>query len=237
MCRMIAAIGKVNGAQLVKAAVSMSHGCELLHEYSRLPGEQHYDGWGGVYKDSQDRYRCVRGAGPMHEDQETLGELNAVSTNAMVLHARNASIRTKLSIAYTHPIERELNGKPAYFFHNGYVPDAYGLLGRSQSEWDSLELFDWLEDAFARDASTERLEERLNALPATTTSANFILAEPGRITMACWFPEPNATPKYYTMHVHAEADLFVVSSEPVPLLAPLETWTPVRNRTIFRVEI
>ena len=47
-----------------------------------------------------------------------------------------------------------------------------------------------------------------------------------------WFLVPSLTPKYYTMWVVDTDFRVIISSEPVPGIAPLEYWQPFKNKTL-----
>jgi hypothetical protein len=240
MCRMILAVGDVAGGAILDAALLMSTGEGACHEYAGCRPEagralRHHDGWGAVYLTAEGNYRCLKSERPIVEDEGAL-ELRRVATRALAVHVRNASIDSKKGLDYVHPIVRDVAGREVFFFHNGFAPDVHRLLGRSESRWDSLELFDWLIAGGGADWEAG-LSERLARLPASTTAANFILAEPGRVTVCNWFPEGSPTPNYYTMHCYQGGGATVVSSEPVAGVGPLSAWRPVANRSVLTLAV
>jgi predicted glutamine amidotransferase len=229
-------------AEVLDAAMAMSHGKDAAHEYGpakRANGDFlcHYDGWGAAYLDSTGRLRCMGGERPLADDPGAL-PLRAVATRALVVHARNATVKDTAGSRCTHPIARPLHGREVAFFHNGFAPDVHRLLGRPRCEWDTAELFEWLAPALERSPSRTALRARLEALPASTTSANFLLLAPDELLACNWFPPTSPAPQYYTMHLHDRGDLRVVSSEPVAKIAPAARWKPLSNQTLlsFRLD-
>jgi predicted glutamine amidotransferase len=254
MCRMLMAVGNVDCGEFVDSAILMSHGVGACHEYGRLAfhrrvGEQefnggklhHYDGWGAIYLAGDGKFHCIRSVKPIAEDEQARS-LSRIATSALVIHVRNASIDTKKGIKYVHPIVKSIRGRDLYFFHNGFAPDVFRLLGRSDSYWDSLELFDWLISGATIGGATNEdwegaLRDRLDQLPSSTTAANFILAETGRITVCNWFPRSSPTPDYYTMHCYKDEALQAVSSEAVCRIGPIRAWRSIANNSVLTYEI
>jgi predicted glutamine amidotransferase len=229
MCRMIAAIGRFDAASIVNAAVAMSQGRTASHEYS---GRRHFDGWGAVYLDAQNRLGCVRDEAPISSDR-ACSRLNDADGRLLVIHARAASVKSKTGIDYVHPIEGCIAGHSAYFFHNGYAPDVFRELGYKNSSWDTKELFEWLASAFEAEDRQAALREQLEKLPASTTSANFMLVEPTRLTVCNWFTESSPSPKYFTMHLARTEEALIIASDPIIELAPAAQWEAFKNRTIM----
>lgn len=238
---MICAVGAVIGVNLIEAAISMSRGVTASHEYSKrdpsdtVSGLRHNDGWGVLYLEDG-HYRCLRSELPITDDSQVL-PLNLVNTTTMVVHVRNASLKSQKGTPYIHPIEKSTRQQPVYFFHTGFAPDVYRLLGRKSSFWDSQELCEWLIKGFETEEWETTLEQRLDELPITTTAANFILAIPDKLIVCNWFPANSPTPHYYTMHLYQDDKITVVSSEPIPQIAPIGAWHSIKNRTIMILPI
>jgi predicted glutamine amidotransferase len=233
---MIAAIGRFDPSQVVDAAVSMSCGAKALHEYSSTSpsdatrGIRHYDGSGAVFLAEDNRLECVRSSLQIADDPET-SKLRELQTSLMVIHVRSASVRTQTGISFVHPIERKLDNRQVYFFHNGYVPEAFQLLGRKRSRWDTEDLFEWLLPSLS-DPLREGLQDRLSRLPPSTKAANFICAE-GKSLMVCnWFPKTATAPRYYTMHSFESEHSSFFASETISEIAPIERWKPLGNGKI-----
>ena len=232
---MFAAIGRIKSDAFVEAAISLSNGVGACHEYAQScprnknAGMTHHDGWGAVYR-NQDRWECLRGALPIGEDWQT-GQLRGISTGALVIHVRNASIQNKTGIGFVHPVRRDFEGGPGYFFHNGFAPDAYSLLNRTTSQWDSEELCDWLMPALWMN-DIEAVKKRLSKLPSSTTAANFIFVTPDSMVICNWFSEPHPQPKYFTMWYSNSEQGRIFASEPLPQICPFDQWTPMENQTV-----
>jgi predicted glutamine amidotransferase len=229
MCRMIAAVGKFDAASIASAAVAMSQGRTASHEY---PSRRHFDGWGAVYLDAHNRLGCVRDEAPISNDR-ACSRLNDAVGRLLVVHARAASVKSKTGIDYVHPLEGRIAAHSAYFFHNGYVPELFRELGYKSSSWDTKELFEWLAPAFEAEDRQAALREQLENLPASTTSANFMLVEPTRLTVCNWFTESIPSPKYFTMHLARTGEALIIASDPIIELAPAARWEAVDNHTIM----
>jgi len=236
---MIAAIGDIKTDEFVDAAISLSNGVGACHELSdtcpenKGSGVRHYDGWGAVYL-KQGHLECVRGAMPIGKDP-TVASMRGISTSALVIHVRNASIKSKKGIDFVHPVKRELDSGPGYFFHNGFVPEAYSLINRDSSRWDTEDLCDWLLPAL-RMNDNKAVKSRLAQLPPSTSSANFIFLRRGCVVICNWFPEPHRQPKYYTMWQLQTERMQIYSSEPLPQFAPVDRWRQVQNQTITTLD-
>jgi predicted glutamine amidotransferase len=228
MCRMIAEVGKFDAASIA-SAVAMSQGRTASHEY---PDRRHFDGWGAVYLDAHEQLRCVRDEAPISNDRAH-AKLNEARGRLLVIHARAASVKSKTGIDYVHPVQGAIAGRTAYFFHNRYAPDIFRELGYKNSSWDSRELFEWLVPAFEAGDRQAALRERLESLPINTTSANFMLVEPTRLTICNWFMESSPSPKYFTMHLARTAEALIIASDPIIELAPAAQWEAIKNRTIM----
>ena len=233
MFRMIAAIGKFDAASIASAAVAMSRGRTAEHEF---PERRHFDGWGAVYLDARHRLGCIRDDRPIANDRAH-ARLNAADGRLLVVHTRAASVQSKTGLDYVHPVEGAVAGQTAYFFHNGYAPDVFRELGHEGSSWDSRELFEWLVPAFAAADRQTALNGQLEKLPATTTSANFMLIEPTRLTVCNWFTEPSPSPKYFMMHLVRSEETLIIASDPIIELAPANQWEAVGNRSIMRFRL
>ncbi|MBV9998622.1 MAG: hypothetical protein JO015_05855 [Verrucomicrobia bacterium] len=226
---MIAAVGRFDAASIADAAVAMSQGRTAAHEF---PDRRHFDGWGAVYLDAQDRLGCIRDEAPISTNRAD-PRLTAARGRLLAVHTRAASVKSKTGISYVHPVEGAVAGRTAYFFHNGYAPDIFRELGYESSLWDSRELFEWLIPAFEAADRQTALNEQLKKLPANTTSANFMLVEPTGLTVCNWFAEPSPSPKYFTMHLTRSEETLFIASDPVIELAQATRWEAVGNRTIM----
>jgi predicted glutamine amidotransferase len=240
MCRMIAAVGKVNTKTILTAAREMSLGGCAVHEYGGLnphrlePVMQHLDGWGLLYR-QDNQLRCIRSARPIGED--ALSHSITVNTDLAIVHVRNASDRRKIGIDYTHPIARTVDGSPIYFFHNGYAPDVYSQLGRSKSEWDTLELFDLLIDGFESPDWAGSVLDKMSTLPKSTTAANFMLVSSDTLYICNWYPLSSQTRDYYTLYTCSYDGSLLVSSEPILSVARLDQWSAMPNQSILVVDV
>ncbi len=233
---MIAAFGPVQPWLVLRAAALMSDGVTASHEYahlgpSGLPGGiRHHDGWGIVYRDLGGGLVCLRGGEPLGNALELVQLRFLNVTDLMVVHVRNASVPAQRGLAYAHPLEDQVKGAQAFFFHNGYVPGLCSAPGAA--DWDSRNLLHWLRDAFESDTRGTEIERRLEQLPADSTAANFILVEPKRLTVCNWFADRGVAPHYYTMHTCTIHQTTFVASDVVSDIAPANAWVPLGNHRV-----
>ncbi|HLZ17299.1 MAG TPA: hypothetical protein VKQ08_09670 [Cyclobacteriaceae bacterium] len=234
---MIAAFGKIPIDKIIDGAISLSQGLNATHEYSKCcpedtsEGIRHNDGWGAVYLNRNRDLSCVKSGMRIDKDTKVTG-LKRLETSAFVIHVRKASVKWNTGIEFVHPIESQVNDRPAYFFHNGFAPDIFRLLGRRRSVWDSEELYEWLAPSFSAQAKPP-LEHRLNQLPSSTTSANFIFIQMERLVVCNWFSNQCMSPQYYTMRLLKTEDQTIIASDWISEIAPLEDWHPIPNKTIL----
>ncbi len=204
MCRMILSIGRFNVGKLIEAATTMSYGNNYEHEYSGKlnNGEalvKHNDGWGMVYLKENGKFFSYHCKLSIQKDPK-VNQFRKINSNCIIIHVRNASIKSKKGIAFTHPIEKHIPRLNIFFFHNGYAPNIFKLLNKPNSKWDSLDLFEWLIHNINIDHIKSSLACKLKKLPSSTTAANFILVWNKKVIICNWFPKNTRTPEYYTMH-------------------------------------
>ncbi|HYN82097.1 MAG TPA: hypothetical protein VES88_11385 [Gemmatimonadaceae bacterium] len=236
---MIVSIGRAKVSDVVAAARLMGAGLTARHEYAQVGptgapgGITHLDGWGLVFAADDGTLRCYRSATGITAD-DAVEAFPEETSDVIVAHVRNATNPDQIGMRFVHPIEFEISGNPAFFFHNGFAPDILGSACGS-SDWDSLNLLEWLKPAIEADDTTDALERRLGLLPPTTTSANFVLVQSGRLIICNWFDSSTRTPEYYTMHRCDGPNRIVISSEPIPDIEDVGTWQPLGNRTLLEI--
>jgi predicted glutamine amidotransferase len=240
MCRMIAAVGKIDIDWVVNAAIEMSGGMSASHELS-FPcpansgcGIRHLDGWGVAYLRPDGSSHCLKSALPIGTDA-LADTIRSIECTALVLHVRCASREDQKGPEYVHPIEIENDGHKYYFFHNGFAPDVHSMVGRSAGGWDSKDLMVWLKPALVGKFNRSALLEQLTQLPASTTAANCLCLGPDGITVVNWFSNKIGYQQYHTMHMLQDADVQIISSEQIRYRNENEAWRPVGNGSIFQI--
>lgn len=227
MCRLLLAIGRFSSERVLDAAVMMSRGETADHE---SPFRVHPHGWGAVWRRGGELFshRDVR------RIDEGRGDFSAHESGVELLavHVRHATLARNHGLACTHPLERPGRDGPWFLFHNGFLPTVYQQLGRTHSEFDSAEYFDYLVPEPARSLDVEAAAAKLRALPPGGSSANAIVVNPDCAYVIHWTPEDTRYPRYFTMHKLVTREYTIIASEPIPALAARECWTPLEQRTI-----
>lgn len=231
MCRMIGAAGNFDKDAVINAAATMSKCLIGTHEHK---GWTHDDGWGASFLTTEKELKCVRDEKPFTIEAARL-QLAEASGGLLVIHARRASNKAQLGTEFVHPIECLIADRKAYFFHNGFFADSEELLGK-KIEWDTAALLELLLPAFRAEDRHAETTKVLAGLSKKTTSVNFLLAEPDRLTACNWFIDAKH-PDYYTMHLLRTADATLVSSEAIPHLAPHPNWQAVPNRSVLSFSV
>ena len=124
MCRMIAAVGRVELPLLRPALLSMADNCNPGYEHERRSLGKRYchgDGWGAAWVENGE-LRHVRSPRSCLEDPE-FSRLDGLRTSLLILHARRASEPGTVALANTHPFIEERDGHRYAFCHNGTVFD------------------------------------------------------------------------------------------------------------------
>lgn len=235
MCRLILARGRFDPAAVTAAAVSMSDGQTADHDG---PITRHPNGWGAVWRDRGAPWgvRTHRDTRPM-VDSAHESPLNGISTDFLAIHVRHATLARNHGVAFTHPLERLDGSMPWYFMHNGFLPTVHRLLGHAESEFDSAEYFQYVVPPGTTALAADQTFARLSAIPAGGNSGNAIAINPRRAYVIHWSPEPVRYIRYFTMHRLARPDRLIISSEPVPALAPLDEWEPIPANTLLDVSL
>jgi predicted glutamine amidotransferase len=212
-----------------------------LRDFTDLSRQRHSDGWGMAWPDG-DRME-VRKAPDVASDSEEFARLGAtVSTDALLVHLRWATMGLGLSTANTHPFD---DGHVA-FAHNGSVASIEGLdamiderlAGERQGTTDSERL--WLavrSRASGVDLATA-LAETIGLVAATLpySSLNCMVLTPERLHVACRF-DPRAIAgddgsDYYELRYRVTPDAVVIGSSGWPQ----DGWQLLGNGEMLTVE-
>lgn len=220
-----------------------------LQDFTELSRQRHSDGWGMAWPDGERME--VRKAPDVASDSEEFARLaSTVSTDALLVHLRWATMGLGLSVANTHPFD---DGHVA-FAHNGSVASLDGLdaliderlAGERQGTTDSERL--WLavrSRAAGSDPATAlasalatALAETISSVAATLpySSLNCMLLTPERLHVACRF-DPQAIAgddgsDYYELRYRVSPDAVVIGSSGWPQ----DGWQLLGNGEMLTVE-
>ena len=233
MCRMIAAVGKVDMRPLLRSlrAMAANENPAEMHELRHLGSELRHDcGWGvafhreGELKRLRSRRSCL-------SDVSFL-DLEALSTPLVILHARRNRDRSTIDELNSHPFLEIWQGRSWTFCHNGDVTDRSQLVGHNslvpRGETDSELLFHHVLTRLDRDRVAESLSEAMSGI-ADYTCLNAFLAASDSLTYHARVPEGSPRSRYYGMWLGRGDGVAVVSSERVDGLGVL--WKPVPSGT------
>jgi glutamine amidotransferase len=232
---MLVAAGECAPGVYFDAMRRMSTGTVAAHEYAGRV--RHADGWGVTCMlPASTDVAVYRSSSPI-ATAELLPAIGDLSCRMLAIHARNASVPAQKGLGFVQPIERFIGGERTWFFHNGFVPSVHRLLGLARSQWDSLELLDWLAPAFDHSDWRRALAVRLQALPADSTAANCIFLSARRAIVCNWFNRSNGATAYYTMHCWKGERAVGVASEPFPEMAEPVEWNALGHGRVAECRV
>jgi glutamine amidotransferase len=234
MCRLIFAHGQFDARQVMLAANDMSNGKTANHDG---PITVHPNGWGAIW-----RGKDTGGALQRHLSMQALSlndlENSPLWTSEMdmlALHARHATVPTKVGIEFAHPLVRYGAGGIWYFMHNGYTPTIHTLLGKAESYFDSLDYFEYLIDAGTNHIVPAQALRKLAAVPEGGSAANAIAIN-GHSAYIVHYAFPSARfVRYFQMYRLKMTSGAIYSSEVLPQLASASRWEELQPRRIFKV--
>lgn len=212
MCRMIAFASAAprDIAPFLSALTRFCRSGNLVEGWEKRPSGNHPDGWGIAYRKG-DATRVVRSGKPAAIDP-LLGQV-AAKTTRFIGHVRYASNPTTVNSGNSHPF---LAGGVAVA-HNGTFKGSIGRNADARKASDTLVFAEILAGAW-RDRSLAGLRDTLSGLLGDTalvgdySAANLLIAADASLFALRRF---RRNPDYYTLHIHAEAGLAVVASEPL----------------------
>lgn len=223
MCRMIAATGRVEPRELRLAFLQMAANSNPAHTHERRArgaNYQHEDGWGAAWLE-QGVLRTRRSACSCLTDP-AVGEVDAIRTPLIFLHARRASPRGTTRPENSHPFFLEIDGRPWAFCHNGVVYDKSSLEPkrglRPQGGTDSEILFHHILN-FIDPNDIERSVLRSYSGITDYSALHSFLATDDRITAIAWRHPEKGINGYHALWEARAPGLHVVSSEPVDGIA------------------
>lgn len=228
MCRMIAAVGRIEPAALRRALIRMAANDNPAHDHeyrSRGASFCHTDGWGMAW--AQDgRLRTVRRTTSVLLDG-WVERIDPLRTELLLLHARKATRAGSVSTENTHPFSATFHGHDWAFCHNGAVEDLDGLRAAPgmmpAGATDSERLFHHFLAGLDAQIEPEASLAATIAVPQDFTALHCLAASTDRVlAAACRHPE-KGRPEYHALWLGEGPGLQVVSSERVDGLAC--SWT------------
>ncbi|GAA0477069.1 hypothetical protein [Streptomyces olivaceiscleroticus] len=154
----------------------------------------------------------------------------------LAVHARHATLAKNHDLRFTHPLERG-GAFPWLFMHNGFLPTVHRLLGKSASEFDSREYFDYIVPDGARRLDEDTTLERLGAIPPGGSSGNAIAVNPRSAYVIHWTSADTTSPRYFGMYRLRTDRSLVIASEVIPDLAPADRWEPLEPDTVTEIPL
>ncbi len=228
MCRMIAAIGEFNNADIIAAIKNMSCAKNSNHEYTdEEPLLTHFDGWGCAYKEEHG-WQTYKSASSVYDEEEF--PFKDLKTSALVVHARAATVGEE-NLANTHPFVNQNTG--LILFHNGTIqlPPTPTVL-TPKGETDSEKLFLCIAERVLEGKTVvQAIDEELSLLTEFWGANLFVLSD-SYLYATCLH---KITPRYYTMYVGVTDTATFIASEMVPI--PEVTWTPINNKRLLKVSL
>jgi glutamine amidotransferase len=219
MGRMLAATGDLDVRCLRKEFTRMAANDNPGYDHERRAfgaNFQHEDGWGAAWVDGG-RLRVRHSVHSCLEDP-TLGELDRLQTDLLVLHARRSSAPGPPRLEDTHPYLLEYAGCSWAFCHNGSLYDLRSLQSLSgffpEGSRDSERLFHHLLGSLECADAEEALLSGLESLE-DYTALNCLLAAPGQVYAVAKRHPEKGSPKYHALWEGRGGNLHVVSSEPL----------------------
>lgn len=234
MCRLIMASGLFSSAEILRAAEDMSCGRTADHDG---PTNVHPNGWGAVWREAglADGIAFHRDVRPLTESAAE-SPVPAVTTDFLAVHARHATLARNHGPEFTHPLLRA-GETPWFFMHNGFLPTVYRNLGLPESQFDSMEYFDYIVPEGSRELNEAETLKRLGAIPAGGSSGNAIAVSPRAAHVIHWTTPGTTSPRYFRMHRLTTPDCTVISSEVLPALGPADAWEPLPPDTLTKIPL
>lgn len=239
MCRMIAATGSFDAKALKDALALMAGNVNPSHDHERRSlGDRftHEDGWGAAWVE-HDRLRVRHSVHSCLTDP-LFDELDGLSTDLLVLHARRASRPGTVSLENTHPFLAEHRGRTWAFCHNGVVHDlrplhpAIGLTrtGTMDSELLFYHVLNYLDEASPERSLVASLEPFRDY-----TALHCILAAQDQVfAVAKRHPEKGEA-EYHALWEGHGPNLHVVSSEPIEGIG-CESWQRIDEPSVVTLK-
>ncbi len=239
MCRMIAAVGRVEMPDVLEALRAMAENANGAydHELRHLgAGLRHDGGWGAAYLDGSGLSRR-RSTTPCFED-DAFGALADVETRLVIIHARRTKEPDTIAITNTHPFTAGFRGVDYAFCHNGEVSE------RSQFSWapslateGSIDSEEFFLHAITRLDPSDRVASLESALAGMRdfTSLNCLLASRESLVAYSRVDPSSARPRYYTLWHGVGRGVEIVSSEIVDGLGV--EWLPIPDGTAIEISL
>lgn len=124
MCRMIAAVGRLDPAAVRRALVTMAANDNPTYNHEHRPegaAFRHTDGWGMAWLQDGRLHSVRRTISVLLDDW--VERIDLIPTSLLLLHARKATQPGSISTKNTHPFAAAFLGRDWAFCHNGAVDD------------------------------------------------------------------------------------------------------------------
>ena len=227
MCRLLLVTGEFDPLIVADAFQCMARGDNADHGH---PLKQHPDGWGAASWSKTGTVHVHRDANPAF-----LAPVAAIASRlegeALALHARHTFCHRR-GLDYCHPLQRG----GTVFMHNGVVPGLDEKLGRP-TRLDSEDLLEYLTNVNGHFPNQYELAAKLRQLPNGTTSANVIAFDGFGAVIINWFDQALDHHQFYTLFSFETSTQRIVSSEPLPHIAPREKWQSLGHGHIERIRL
>lgn len=228
MCRIIFGIGNINIDTIINDFIIIANNQNEKHEHNRNVEFKHGDGWGVVYKDSNDRLDIKKSMNAVYED-ENIQKYRTLDTSILLLHARRGS-RGQRILANVHPFRQD----KYIFCHNGTVKETISYDSRyvPEGETDSEQFFYYLLTNLKGNFSIDGLGEQLGKINSYSGMNTFTMRD-NVAYVTNWHAY---NPNYYTMKLLRTKNFLIISSEVLPSFKDYN-WERLENRTVLRVDM
>jgi predicted glutamine amidotransferase len=204
------------------------------------PKTGHPDGWGIACLSAEGEF-YVRSAARASADpkfDDAVRKIARVCSPPLLLlaHLRYASKRDTILEQYAHPFRKEVDGRVAFFAHNGEI-EGFGV---QQGRIDSQFLFDRFLESLGTEAralpefkqAVAKAKAGIDAeFPRKVESYTFLMIDGDRLIA---HRDARTCVPYYTLHETSTEDAKVVCSEVLPTLPG--RWRMLRNGEFFEVD-
>ena len=237
MCRMLAIVSrKPVPADVLLAFRQLSETGKTFRDFGcpqPNPKTGHPDGWGlaavGPDGEFYERSGLNAASDPKYEDAAHRIAREISPPVLLLGHVRRSSTRDSIKDQYAHPFRREVDGRTAFFAHNGEI-EGFGL---RNGKIDSQEIFDHFLGALGPElqpiADFKQAIARAKAgldseFPRKVESYTFLMLDEDRVIA---HRDARSCVPYYTLHETRTDDTQLICSEVLPNLPG--RWRMLRN--------
>ena len=237
MCRMLAIVSrKPVPADVLLAFRQLSETGKTFRDFGcpqPNPKTGHPDGWGlaavGPDGEFYERSGLNAASDPKYEDAAHRIAREISPPVLLLGHVRRSSTRDSIKDQYAHPFRREVDGRTAFFAHNGEIQG----FGTRDGRIDSPVIFDaFLEALGPEPKPMDEFKQAIAlakasldaAFPRKSESYTFLLLDGDRIIA---HRDARQCVPYYTLHETRTDSMQLVCSEVLPALPG--RWRMFRN--------